>query len=108
VVFGIVMEYTLRIGYLVRCAKTAIALEARVRRIKKMKTLSEVKRGKGISEETRKKWMTKFEAVSKKMQRLTEWETSFIINIQTLLSRNEDLSFQQSCTLNKIYERISK
>jgi hypothetical protein len=73
-----------------------------------MKALSSVQRGKGISDETRKKWQDKLKVVLRKTEHLNDWETSFITSVEFMLAKKEDLSFQQSSTLHKIYERLDR
>ena len=64
-----------------------------------------------ISDETRDKWRNKLDTIleaSEIMQiELNDWEADFFNSIYSrVFSENKDLSWKQSQTLNKIYERI--
>ncbi len=65
-----------------------------------------------ISEETREKWKTRTSCLIAQGFHgeiaLNEWETDFLCNVSRLVDSNKDLSFKQSSTLTKIYNKYIK
>ena len=63
-----------------------------------------------ISNETREKWNDKiktiFEAYNYGCIELTKWEQDFIESIEMRINGGQDLTFPQSSTLTKIYNKI--
>lgn len=61
-----------------------------------------------ISDETRKKWDDKINAIIESVVNLhlNNWEEEFIDSIQIRRAKGLDLTHKQSKCLNKIYERI--
>jgi hypothetical protein len=63
-----------------------------------------------ISEETRKNWQHKIDRLFVNMEYntdlITEWEYDFLVSINSQLNMAKDLSFKQSKTLNRIYEKM--
>ena len=65
-----------------------------------------------ISDATRDKWRTKLDTVLEAHKvcqiELNDWETDFFNSIYTrVFAENKDLTWKQSQSLNKIYERIT-
>jgi len=63
------------------------------------------------TKEQREKWIKKIEVIYKAMNlgclNLTDWELDFYDNIYNKVIENkEDISFKQSCCLNKIFNKI--
>jgi hypothetical protein len=63
-----------------------------------------------ISQQTIDTWNNKIKtiksAIKTKHITLNDWELRFINNIDSLLHSNIEISFKQSSTLSKIYDRI--
>ena len=65
-----------------------------------------------ISDITRDKWKTKIETTLEAAEvcqiELNDWEVDFIESIHNqVIFQNKDLTWKQSQSLNKIYERIT-
>lgn len=63
-----------------------------------------------VTDETKARWGEKVavivEATDKGLLHLNEWEQGFMGSVEYRLMTGEELSFQQSCSLNKIYGRL--
>jgi len=63
-----------------------------------------------VTNSMRERWKIKLKTVQEAYEynsiELNEWETNFISSIDKLLSDGDDLSMQQSISLNRIYEKI--
>jgi len=59
-----------------------------------------------ISDETRNKWKSKLKHILNHQDKLSDWELTFIDSIDSVLSKDHDISFKQSSILSKIYEKV--
>ena len=64
-----------------------------------------------ISEETRKKWDDKIEAIIEAcyggVVNFTDWENEFVDSLSITRSKGNDLSHRQSKVLNRIYKKVN-
>ncbi len=62
-----------------------------------------------ISDQTRDKWKRKLNTILKYYEsnsiQLNDWELEFVDSIEKRLSEGKDLTFNQSKSLNKIYNK---
>ena len=65
---------------------------------------------KPVSEEIKNKWRHRLSLILRCHNNgtlfLNDWELSFIDSIDSKLSKDEEITFNQSSALTKIYERI--
>lgn len=63
-----------------------------------------------VTNSMRERWKIKLKTIQEAYEynsiELNEWETNFISSIDKLLSDGDDLSTQQSISLNRIYTKV--